>query len=123
VLAHQEEPVPSPSDISMDSSISGDNDGNAGRETIARDIVDRNLSVLVQHCGHGAYWSFDAMRSGPDPAHEMKSCDKADGSVPTHAQKTHVIEEDDASSASWIDWLAQQRTYNNIRAAGLVDDR
>ena len=62
------------------------------------------------------------MRSGPNPVHEMQGCHQTDGSMPTHPQVTHVIKKDDTRSTSGIDGLAQQRTYNNIRAARLVDD-
>src|SRR5205823_7695797 len=107
----------------MHTSISRDSDGHIGGETIARNVVDGHLSVLVQDCGHGSYGSFDPVSSRPDPTHEMQRCDQADGSVPAHPQITHVIKKDHTSSTIWIDWLAQQRTYNNIRAARFVDHR
>ncbi len=62
------------------------------------------------------------MRAGRDFSQMGQRDDEADGAVAAHAQVADVIEEDDTGGAGLIDRFAEQRAYDDIRSARLVDD-
>src|SRR5712691_4418512 len=61
------------------------------------------------------------MRAAADAAEMGERHGHADGPVAAHAQDADVIEEDHAGHAARIDWLTEQGTDKDIRAARFVD--
>jgi hypothetical protein len=57
-----------------------------------------------------------------DPAQVRQRNDYAHGSVPTHAEVSYVVKEDDSRGATLVFGLAEQRANQHIRTARLIHD-
>ncbi len=65
---------------------------------------------------------FNAMDAVTDSTKMMERLYQTDGSMPTHSDGGHVIEEQDARRAGRIGGLDDQGTYQDIRSSWFADD-
>src|SRR5206468_3480380 len=90
------------------------------RAAMARDVVDRDLSILVQNRRHHSYRRFNPVLPMLNAVHVCECSDEADGPMSAHPQVADVIEEEDASRTAGIHRLTEQGSDDYVRASGLI---
>ncbi|CAM2160551.1 hypothetical protein PT2222_80135 [Paraburkholderia tropica] len=122
VIGDEEEPVAAPRDIAMDAAEARHVDRHVGAVAIRGHVAHGHAAVGVQFGFDIAHRRFDAMHARRDAAHVRERHDQADRAVSAHAEKAHVVEENDARRTGRIVRLAEQRADHHVGAARLADD-
>ena len=89
---------------------------------VARDIVEGHPSVGMEDGGDDAYRSLEAVHPWGNPAQVMEAREDPDGSVTTHSEETHVVEEEDATEGVGLGGWHQEGADEDIGASGFIDD-
>ena len=121
VLFHEEKPVTAPSDVTAHPAASGHVDRDVAGLAVARNVVDRHLTIGVQLRLDCTDRRVDPHLARREPAEVRERGHEADRAVPAHAEAAHVVEKDHADVAPGAVRRHEQRTHHHIRAARLVD--
>src|SRR6185503_14205678 len=123
VVLDEEKQVAAPRNIAGDAAEARHLDAHAFLPPPARHVLDRDLPVSIEKCGHDANRRVDAVLARLDASHVRERDHQADGAVAAHADHADVVEVDDAGGAGLVCRLDEQRTDDHVRAARLVDAR
>ena len=110
----QKKPVSAPCNIAAYRSKAGNIDCDLRRAAIARDIIYRHFSAVVEDGAYRTHRSLDAMLARLDAAHVGERRDQSNGAVPAHAQVSHIVEEDHAGGAARIHRFTQQSADHHV---------
>jgi hypothetical protein len=123
MVTHQEEPVPSPRDVTVYLAVTWHLNSHVRSAAITCYVDDRNFAAVVQNRTHNSDWGLDPVVTAPKLAHIGQRGDQPNRSVTAHPQIADIVEKDDAGGRSNIYRIAQQRAYHHIRTARFVDNR
>lgn len=122
MIVDEKKPVSTPGDVADDRAASGYLDLNIRGTAVAWDIVNGDVSVVMQDGLDFAYRGFDFVCASVESVHVGERGDESDGAVPAHSEVADIVEEDHARGAVAIDWIAKQTSDDNVRTTGLGDD-
>jgi hypothetical protein len=114
MMFDQKKPVAAPGNVPGHRTEAGYFDIDGSGPAVARDVFESHGAVFVQCDSHNAYRCFNTVRAGLDLPKIRERRYDTDGSMPTHAQASAVVEEDDTRNAVRTGGLAEQCAHHRF---------
>jgi hypothetical protein len=120
VIVHEEKPVAAPRNVAGHWSIAGNLNRNLRCKSIAWNIRNFDLSIVIEMCDDDSDRRLDAMSTRLDAIHVRKRGNHSNGPMPAHAKISNAVEKDDSRYTGIVDRSTQQPSNHRVRATRLV---